>query len=47
MSKPQTQGLRGAKTLYDELQSLHIYQWEIAHEVVRCSEVIYLQTLLG
>jgi tyrosinase len=36
MSKPADLGLRGARTKYDEFQSVHTLQAEIAHWVV-CS----------
>jgi len=35
MSKPPKAGLRGAQTLFDEFQSLHAMQFELAHFVVR------------
>jgi tyrosinase len=35
MSKPAKIPLRGAKTMYDEFQSLHVMQAELAHFVVR------------
>ena len=37
MKKPATLKLRGARTLYDEFQSVHVYQSEIAHFVVSCN----------
>jgi tyrosinase len=34
MKTPGTLGLRGARTKFDEFQSIHVYQSEIAHFVV-------------
>ena len=36
MQKPATLGLRGTKTVFDELQSCHVLQAEITHYVVSC-----------
>ena len=35
MKTPESLGLRSARTKFDELQSIHIFQSEIAHGVVR------------
>jgi len=35
MSKPAKIPLRGAKTMFDEFQALHVMQAELAHFVVR------------
>ena len=34
MKTPGTLGLRGAKSKFDELQSVHVFQSDIAHGVV-------------